>query len=195
MVSSSLFTYSDLRHACYNGMLQALSHRVHLTLLTWWGAPLHLSVAEVFAQWDRHVAELHCPALFPAAALYLERLRDKLQGQWPGNGDFVPAQLLSVALGIAHKFLADEVYANAHYARLAGLPPKIYAHLEKVFTQQIEWDLELPPAGFDTLVVELTKSPAQAPQPHRPCRFKASAPLRLFFYQQAGRAHRHHEGL
>lgn len=85
-------------------------------------------------------------AAFITALVYLDRVHAKCTSL--AITEMNCHRLLSTALVLAIKYLDDEVYSNAYYARVSGLTTNELNTLETVMLSLLEWRLSIDPAVY-----------------------------------------------
>jgi hypothetical protein len=85
-------------------------------------------------------------ACFVLALVYMDRLGSK----HPAFGvcDVTVHRLLTVALMMAAKFLDDEYFSNAHYAKAGGLAMKEANLLESIMLKGLDWKMHVTPEDY-----------------------------------------------
>jgi len=97
-------------------------------------------------------------AAFMTALVYLDRVHAKCPSL--ALTEMNSHRLLSTALVLAVKFLDDEVYSNAYYARVSGLTTAELNGLETEMLRLLDWRLSVDPAVFVRYQLSLLKASA-----------------------------------
>jgi hypothetical protein len=95
----------------------------------------------------RLVQYTNCSAsAFVVAMVYLDRLQQATPGLRLGHMNC--HRLLITAVVLAAKYLDDEVYSNAYYARVGGLTTQELNRLEAAMLDLLSWNLSVSPATY-----------------------------------------------
>ncbi len=96
---------------------------------------------------DRLVQYANCSqAAFISALIYLDRVHARCSAL--ALTEMNSHRLLSTALVLAIKYLDDEVYSNAYYARVSGLTTNELNVLETSMLSLLDWRLSIDPALY-----------------------------------------------